>query len=148
MVVFAIGSVGLLGAYHLLWQRSLALFWFAVALIAAALAWIVATDAYLDIARVLWPIAFDEVRGPEIRRRVDCAGPKLWGTGFLLAPIMLALAPWLLKEKRLWMKALAGVGLSVLFILISASSIPDKVAQLIDRDVEQKLPAHCQQRGS
>ena len=102
----------------------------------------------MDIARSLWPIPFDEVRGPEIRRRVDCIGPRLLGTGFILAPVMLALALWLHKEKRLWAKALAGVGFWVLFSIVSTSPIPDKVVQLIDPDFRQKLPAHCPRRVS
>jgi hypothetical protein len=147
MVVFLVGGVSLMVAYNLLWRRSLALFWLAVALIATGLVYIVATGTHLNIASFLWPIAFDEVRGPEMTLRLLCEGPRQWMSALILVPVMLALSPWLFKvvfkEKRTWPALLVSAGITLCFVLIYISPIPDKLAPLVLPEDKLKLHSHC-----
>jgi hypothetical protein len=122
--------------------------WVAVVLIAIGLVWVVITGSYRDVARFLWPIAFDEVRGPEMIRRTECAAPTMWATGLIVMPVMLALVAWLYRETRLWVKVLAGVGFFIFYMLVAKSALPDKVVRLIEPNIELRLPAHCQQPAS
>jgi len=147
LVVFLVGGGGVMVAYNLLWRRSFALFCLAIAVVAAGLVWLVTTGAYMNIARFLWPMAFDEVRGPEMKLRISCEGVRPPSTVLILAPIMLALCPWLLKEKRYWPTALAGVGVTLLFGLIYVSPLPDHLAPLIFPEDQLRLPGHCGQKS-
>src|SRR5262245_51204474 len=60
------GGTGIALAHRLLWRRSPSLFWLASTLIVVGIGYVVVTGEAESLARRLWPVAFDPVKGEEI----------------------------------------------------------------------------------
>ena len=103
MVVFFFGGISINLAYVVLWQRSQILFWLVSALIVAGFGYLVVTGSAANIARALWPIAFDEIRGQEFRLQIQCQRATELGIMLIVAPmtpIIVLLA--LFEFRRSW----------------------------------------------
>jgi uncharacterized membrane protein HdeD (DUF308 family) len=147
MVALFFGGNGIALVRQLLWRRSPTLFWLASTLIVVGVGYIVATGAAESIARSLWPVPFDAVKTKEFELRAPCVTPRLLGVMLIVGPALAVLAPVLMfKYKRIWLKILFGVCVSLLyFFLLYVSPIPEKLARLVFSEDTLKVPYHCSQ---
>jgi hypothetical protein len=103
MFVFFFGINGIWLAGALFWKRSRILFWLASTLVVVGIGYLVATGAAANLARTLWPIPFDEVRGKELIVRHQCQMAWQMGTMLILcltAPILTLFALFELERHR------------------------------------------------
>ena len=108
--------------------------------------YIVATGAAESIARSLWPVPFDAVKTKEFELRAPCTTPRLLGVMLVVGPLRAVLAPVLMiKYKSIWLKILFGVCVTLLYFLLHASPIPEKLARLVLSEDTLRVPEHCRQ---
>jgi xanthosine utilization system XapX-like protein len=143
-VVLLVGVNGVALARYLLWRRSPALFWLASTLVVVVVGYLILTGATHNIARSLWPLAYDPIKRKEVALLAVCDTPRILGvTLIMLVPTLMALY-YFYKTKCTWPGILLGV---CFFLLYAFSPIPPKVASLVFSERMLKVPSHCRPTG-
>jgi hypothetical protein len=145
MLALFLGVNGIWLAGRLFWHRQRSMFWLASSIILAGVAYLILTGLAEDVARGLWPVAFDPTKGKEYMLRAPCE--RLRGLGFMIivAPIVLVLVPILLLSYRSRPRfvSLTTVLFGVSAFLLYVSPMSEKLARLILPEDMLRVPSHC-----
>lgn len=126
------------------------LFWFACALIAVGVGYLLATGAAEDIARTVRQFMSGYIDKEFARTRAGlCRGEHIVGlsTSLILAPIFVpvALIVWFKYRHRPALLLLVGPLCGVCFLALAATPIPEKLARSVLPEQALEIPSHCEQ---
>jgi len=140
-----LGVNGVWLAGRLFWHRQRSTFWLASSTILGCVAYLVMTGMAEDIARRLWPVAFDPVKGREIILRDQCEQPRSLGVMVMVAPIAVVIGSVLLLKyrDRPVLVSITVALFSAFTLLLFASPIPEKLARLALPEHVLRVPSHC-----
>lgn len=139
MGAFLVIGVGASIAGALLWRNQRPVYWFALALILVGTGYLMATGATEDIARSVWPAAFNPGQRREIESLWRRDHEKWLGALLLIAPFWAALA-WVSWRRRA-VPLIPAVLLVALQIFLFASPMSARFARLVLPDHILNAPA-------